>query len=96
MTPEHAKMQGLTYAWGREDASRAVTPVSAYTFAEAFAQGWADFNDGKRNSMIPLRDAYDTWQATQGTAIFKPGDSSADHAARNAEWRRIRTIGEQS
>ena len=38
MTPEHAKMQGLTYAWGREDASRAVTPVSAYTFAEAFAQ----------------------------------------------------------
>lgn len=75
------------YAWGREDSTRVrtVSPSSTsgdFMFAEAFAQGYAEFNAGDRGSMTDVRSAYERWQETSGATIFRDGDTTADHKAR--------------
>jgi hypothetical protein len=74
---EEAMQHGLGYAAAREDASdvKTIDPtgdgIGFMRFAEAYAAGWEDFNGEKRCYMTNARDAYDTWQTTQGRSIFR-------------------------
>ena len=76
MTKREAMQHGLGYAAGREDASgvKTVTPdgnrSGFIVFAEAYAQGWDDYNAERRCYMTNARDAYDSWQRTSGQTIF--------------------------
>jgi hypothetical protein len=86
------------YAWGTEDTTRVATlgddtVAGAHAFAVAFAAGWADYNAGRRGSMITVRDAYETWQASAGHSIFKAGQSTAELALAAANWRRASASG---
>jgi hypothetical protein len=83
---EYLRHQATGYAQGREDVSGIVTKGEAgsFTFAEAFQAGWDDMDAGKRGFMIPTRDAYDNWQASNGASIFKAGDTTAECMARIA------------
>ena len=93
MDTEHAMTAGLNYAWGREDASGMPTlngvskDTPSFAFSMAYAQGWDDYNQEKRGNMIPVRDAYQNWQASGGTRVFKPGDSTAEYRERLAAYR---------
>lgn len=79
MRVEEAKQHALGYAAGREDASGVKTVPAAdrpvlpgfLTFADAFAQGWDDFNNERRFSMTNAQAAYEAWQASEGRTIFK-------------------------
>jgi hypothetical protein len=76
----------LGYAWGREDASNARTYEPAGTtgscaFAEAFAQGWDEYNQERRGMMTNVRSAYERWQASSGATIFGEHDRPAKPAA---------------
>ena len=86
---EYTRHQASGYAWGREDVSGIVTKGEAgsFTFAEAFQAGYDDMDAGKRGFMIPTRDAYDNWQASNGASIFKAGDTTAEYMARTAAYR---------
>lgn len=98
MDNDSAMGQGLAYAWGREDASgtptvppagkTATEVVAPMEFGRAYTAGWEDYNSEARSNMIPLRDAYDHWQSSGGVSIFAPGESTAEVAARHAEYRR--------
>lgn len=78
MTKAQAMQHGLRYAAGREDASgvKTVAPAGSqlgdgwHAFAVAYAQGWDDYNEGRRHMMPSARSAYGTWQASGGTTIF--------------------------
>jgi hypothetical protein len=81
MTRDEAKATAMAYAWGREDASsiRTVTPPGSeangdWLFREAYAQGYDDFNAQRRHMMIPVREAYENWQASSGRSVFRPGE----------------------
>ena len=80
MNTDDARLAGMHYAWGREDASGAETAGehpyrSGWSlFADAYAQGWADYNAQRRCSMTNNRDAYDRWQESGGRSIFRRGD----------------------
>jgi hypothetical protein len=80
MKHEEALQHALGYAAGREDASGTRTASGRWTrqkssgfmdFADAYAQGWDDYNHERRVSMTNARDAYDQWQATSGATIFR-------------------------
>lgn len=81
MSKEEAMQHGLGYASGREDGSNVRTVdvddspterrMGWMRFAQAYADGWDDYNRGLRFYMTNCRDAYDTWQATNGATIFK-------------------------
>jgi hypothetical protein len=78
------------YAWGCEDSAKVPTASPSnvtgdFMFAEAFAQGYADYNANKRASMTDVRSAYTRWQETGGATIFRNDDTTADHAARRAQ-----------
>ena len=75
MTKQEAMQHGLGYAAGREDASGVITLSTSersgfIEFAEAFAQGWDDYNSERNCYMTNARDAYDSWQRTSGQTIF--------------------------
>ena len=97
MNHDEAKQHGLGYAAGREDASgtpTAIPPGKMWrsgwtTFADAYAQGWYDFNAQRRCSMTSCRDAYDRWQESGGRTIFRKGDLTLSEADR-AELNRMR------
>jgi hypothetical protein len=79
MEHECAMQHALGYAAGREDNSignvKTVDPsdsgIGFTKFAEAYANGWDEYNNEKRGSMVNCRDAYDNWQASNGLSIFK-------------------------
>jgi len=87
MNSEEAMQCALGYAWGREDASGILTtgpaglagsvPAGWAGFAAAYAQGWDEFNSGRRGSMTSVASAYDRWQATRGATIFSNIDAPA-------------------
>lgn len=92
MNKEEAMQHGLGYAAGREDASGKATAGSTIersgfaVFAEAYAEAWDEYRNGRRSMMTNARDAYDTWQLTGGETIFKDYHQGlptelADHAA---------------
>lgn len=87
MNHDEAIQLALGYAWASEDAGRDCIAGTPLLFAQAFAQGWQDYRDEQRCSMIPVRDAYERWQASNGLSIFKTGDTTADHQKRTAEHR---------
>jgi hypothetical protein len=70
MNTSDATFQALGYAWAYEDATGKRTwsteehPTGSMAFATAYAQGWQEYNDGRRGMMTNLRDAYSRWQAT--------------------------------
>jgi hypothetical protein len=75
MSKDEAMQHGLGYAAGREDASGTPTVEPGtrpgfMAFADAYAEGWDDYNSQRRWYMTNARDAYDTWQATAGLTIF--------------------------
>lgn len=83
---------GLGYALGREDGSHVRTAdvgsspdenrMGWYRFAEAYAQGWDDYNYQRRHYMVNCRDAYNTWQKTNGETIFaREATSNGDKSA---------------
>ena len=83
MNHDEAMQHGLGYAAGREDASGVRTAEvpgdpqmrsGFLAFAQAYAQGWDDFNSGARCSMTNARDAYDRWQESGGRTIWRRGD----------------------
>jgi hypothetical protein len=84
MDRNEAMQHGLGYAAGREDASGVltVTPEGQefrsgfLVFAEAYADGWDDYNSGRHFMMTNARDAYDRWQETGGRSIFREHDHS--------------------
>ncbi len=90
MTHDDAMLTALAYAWGREDASGMRTAPSAqhpqdttpWTFAEAFAAGYDDYNGEKRAYMTSVQSAYDTWQESRGQTIFRDQMTSALAGAR--------------
>lgn len=85
METEHAEGLASGYAWGREDARNEFRRLvhaeygkptaspddrdGSYLFARAFAAAWREFNQGRRGSMMPVRDAYTRWQETGGMTI---------------------------
>lgn len=77
MTKEEAMQHALGYAAGREDGSEVKTidpkgdNLGFMRFAEGFARGWDDFNKGHNWYMTNAQVAYDTWQESKGTTIFK-------------------------
>jgi len=97
MDTESAMQHALGYASGREDSSN--PPVKTadprgqdmgwVRFAEAYAEGWADYNAGRRYFMTNARSAYDAWQVMRGESIFVPRDRTdameARRVAREAE-----------
>lgn len=98
MNRNEAMQHGLGYAAGREDASGTRTAEvpgdpqmrsGFLAFADAYAQGWDDYNAQRRGSMTNCRDAYDQWQATGGRTIFRQGDLTLSEAGR-AELDRMR------
>ena len=93
MTRDNAIQCALGYAWGREDASGTITAgdsnrTPSAEFADAFAQGWEDFNTQKRGDMIPVKDAYERWQASGGKSIFPPDNTTEAQRARHDAWRK--------
>ena len=66
----------------REDPAAEGTPTVApagqisgdWAFSEAYAQGQDDYNSQRRGSFIPIREAYDNWQASGGRSVFKRGE----------------------
>lgn len=89
MTHDEAVRLAGGYAWGREDASDVKTAVTvpidgSFAFAGAFAAGYDDFNSQRRSNMIPVKDAYETWQASGGTRIFAEDDTTQAQIARRA------------
>jgi hypothetical protein len=75
MTREEALQHALGYAAGREDASGVPTAQpgerAGFTaFADAFADGWDEYNTERRDMMTNARAAYDRWQATGGQTIW--------------------------
>jgi hypothetical protein len=95
MTPDDAKLAAINYAWGREDAGGGptVTPPGALTgygaFSTAYANAWNDYNTGRRGMMIPVRDAWENWQASGGRSVFKQGEltlTDADRAELRTLW----------
>jgi len=86
----------LGYAWGREDATgiRTVPPMAypvrlgTCEFAKAYAQGQDDYDHQYRYSMIPVRDAYEHWQASGGRSIFRQGELTLPEN-RRAELRAL-------
>jgi hypothetical protein len=90
---EHDKAENLAmgYAWGREDASGTATAGDSQNpfrtgylaFAEAYAQGYDDFNNGRRCSMNNVRAAYEHWQASGGRSVFARGDLTLSEAGRD-------------
>lgn len=76
MNKEEARQHALGYAAGREDASgiKTAEPTTLpgfMAFADVFGQAWDDYNNQHRFMMTNARDAYDTWQATNGQTIFR-------------------------
>lgn len=76
MKREEAIQHGLGYAAGREDASDIKTAEPTETpgflaFAYAYGDAWQEYNTEVRCMMTNARDAYDTWQATEGRTIFR-------------------------
>ena len=78
MNKSEAMQHALGYAAGREDVSGVKTHNGRDTpdgsgfirFAEAFAGAWDDYNNERRGMMTNARDAYDSWQRTNGRTIF--------------------------
>jgi len=77
MKHEEAMQHGLGYASGREDASdvKTIDPTGQgmgwMRFAEAYAAGWDAYNTEQRFFMTNARDAYRTWQESNGLTIFR-------------------------
>lgn len=93
MTHDEAIRTGLGYAWGREDASGVLTVgdpnrVTTYEFAEAYAEGWDDYNSQKRCDMTNVRSAYDHWQSSKGESIFSLDNTTEAQRIRHEAWRR--------
>ena len=89
MNTQEAMQHGLGYAAGREDASgiKTISPTDApgfIAFAEAYADGWGDFNAERRHYMTNTKVAYDTWQATDGRTIFPNIMKAFDPGPRNS------------
>ena len=78
MTHDDALQCAHGYAWGNEDAGGSITWEGAFSFATAYARGWDEFNQEKRGYMIPVSDAYRTWNATHGRTIFAREDAYAN------------------
>lgn len=78
MLKNEALQHAIGYASGREDTSNIPTVPSLehpdragwMAFADAFAKGWDDYNADRRYWMTNARDAYNTWQASNGRTIF--------------------------
>jgi hypothetical protein len=88
MTPDEAKWLALGYAWASQDSTGtpAATPAGATdgetAFGSAFAAAWADYNAQRRGMMLPVRDAYANWQASNGRSVFRQGDLTLTDAQR--------------
>ncbi len=77
MQANEAMQCALGYAWGQEDASgsktyepKPATTSGSFSFAEAFAAGWAEYNAELRHFMVCVSDAYRRWNETEGETIF--------------------------
>jgi hypothetical protein len=82
MNHGEAVKYGLGYASGREDASgvRTASPDETpgfIAFAKAYASAWAEYNGERRGFMTSCRDAYDRWQASRGTSIWREDEQPA-------------------
>jgi hypothetical protein len=94
MTELEALQHGLGYAAGREDGNddqgTVKTAISFDAFARAYAAGWADYREGRRGFMTNCRDAYNTWQRTDGKTIFRDDavliSEDKAEAARGDNW----------
>lgn len=69
---EHTR--ALWYAWGREDASGTPTAASelaspGYGFADAYTAAYEDYSGERRFIRPSVRNAYATWQDTDGKTI---------------------------
>ena len=68
--------EGQAYAWGREDSSGIRTactmehPTGSYAFGLAYALAYDLYNQELLAHMTNIRDAYNTWQATNGETIW--------------------------
>jgi hypothetical protein len=89
MNYDKAEHLAMGYAWGREDASGTKTAVPGerflgdLAFAEEYAQGYDDFNSGRRCSMDNVRAAYEHWQASGGRSVFARGDLTLSENGRD-------------
>ena len=85
MDKEHAMQHGLGYAAGREDGSnvRTVTRpgladhIGFTDFAEAYAEAWDRYNREIYYYVPCARDAYETWQATQGQSVYRLAETTS-------------------
>jgi hypothetical protein len=66
----------------------------SFCFAEAFGQGYADYNGERRSDMTSVHAAYERWQETGGRSIFPDGQTTREQIARRAarEAERARKI----
>ena len=86
MNKQEATQCALGYAWGVEDTSgiRTAQPANitgCSAFADAFAQGWDEYNTDRRGMMTNVRSAYERWQASNGQTIWdehtRPAEATA-------------------
>jgi hypothetical protein len=85
MKREAAKEHALGYAAGREDGSGVPTAQpdqrsGFIAFAEAFADGWDEYNQERRGMLTNARSAYERWQATGGQTIWDEHERPAKPA----------------
>jgi hypothetical protein len=88
MQRNEALQHALGYAAGREDGSGQPTaqpggdlgPSGFVAFANAFADGWDEYNQGRRGMMTNARGAYERWQATGGQTIWDEHERPAKPA----------------
>lgn len=96
MTHDEALKLASGYAWGCEDSTRVPTSAPAdhltdtdgsFGFSQAYAAGWDDYNTDQRGDMIPVRDAYASWQRSAGFSIFPAGRTTPEIKLAAANYR---------
>jgi hypothetical protein len=98
VTRDQALYLAEGYAWGQEDSTQIVTApatsdgVGWMQFAAAYAQMHDDYDNGRRWTAFPVKDAYERWQETQGRTIYRDGESTGEQQRRaeDCRWAYIR------
>lgn len=78
------------YAFGQEDGTKTPTATQpgklngSFRFAQAYGRGWNEYQEGRRMSIVGVRDAYHRWQETDGKTIFPEGEETVKSTHKDA------------